>query len=1018
MKKLLLCLLCLVSTFVLQGQSLTVSGTLSEEDGETLIGATVQVKGTTKGTASDIDGKYTIITDADAILVFSFIGYVKQEIPVEGRTVIDLALAPDYNKLDEVVVVGFGTQSKRFTTGSIAKVDEEALRQVPSITAEGALQGRAAGVQITSSSAIAGSPVTVRVRGTSSFQASSEPLYVVDGVPIITGNYSSNSANNWGLAPAQESNALAQINPTDIESIEILKDASAAAIYGARGANGVVLITTKSGKAGKTKFNLNYYTGISKETRRIDMINSSQYFELAKEAWGNSGRATDNDYDLFWRILLPQGLEREVAENTDTDWLDEALGRGFMQEASLSASGGNDKTRFFVGGSIRDEKGIITGDEFRRMSGRVNIDHTVNEKFTLGARVNMTYTDHQLVEVAWAGGIGLAQMVALPFVPIYNDDGSYFNPKSGNNLIAEREQTDMVHQGTSLLANLFAQYELLPGLKLRGDIGINNLYTNEHYYKSEIIRDEALATDIISETPSWNVQANLSYEKTIGKHTFDILVGTNAYHNAYTAHQIDGVGFSNPALTNPENATAQTVNINVSEYRFLSVLGRVNYRFNDKWIAAVTARRDASSRFGPDNRWGTFPALSLGWIVSEESFLSSSDVISFLKLRATIGLVGNAEIGDYSHYGSYTSENYTDLPGLILDVAGNSDLGWEETRQIDLGLNIGFLEGRFQAEIALYQKDTRDLLSTVALSSTTGAGSQVRNIGEMQNKGIEISLTSHNIISGPFKWSTNFNVSYNQNEVTSLNGAEISGGLFGGVLGITEGMPIGVRYLVPYAGVAESDMMLTVTGAGGTASEILVEGGDWLFINQHDEVTNIYDLDDRRFLGNAYPLWTGGFSNTMSYKNWTVDFLFTFATGFDIANDEQLFQNAPFGNANTTQTYIIDRWQESGDETDVPKLFWLDNARSYSTDRTVHEADYLRLKSATLAYNLPKDLVQRWKMTNFRVYVRGTNLLTFTPYQGWDPEYNRDGSNSVNQSSSWLPSPQAMTGIFGIDITF
>jgi TonB-linked SusC/RagA family outer membrane protein len=999
----------------------TVQGVIVDETGETMIGATVVVKGTTRGTVTDVDGKYMINAADGDILIFSYVGYLKIEEPVNGRNSIDITLKEDLQQLDEVVVVGFGVQQKKYLTGSVAKVDGGDLTKQASTSADAALQGRAAGVQVTQSHGIAGSPVSIRVRGTSSFEASSEPLYVVDGVPLTSGNFSVNSANNYTLAPAQESNALATLNPADIESIEILKDASAAAIYGARGANGVVLITTKNGKAGKTQFNVNYYTGVSKETRRVDMLNTEEYFMLAEEAWVNAGRTTEDDFSLLYRTMLePYGLTREqvLEEGIDTDWIDEALRTGVMQEASLSASGGNEKTKFYVGGTFRDEQGIMVGDAFQRLSGRINIDHQVNDKFSLGARVGLTYTDRDIVEVSWGGGIGTAQQTALPFYPVYNPDGTFFEPQRGFNLVAERENTDMQHQATAVLGNLYAQYEFIPGLTGRIEAGLNNIYSNEHYYKSQLIEPDAVATDIVTDNPSWNFNGTLNYTKQVGSSNFSILAGTNAYRSSFTAHQIDGIGFANPAFTNPENATIQEAIINVSEFSFFSYFGRAEYRYKDRYLASVTTRRDASSRFGAANRWGTFPAVSVGWIISEENFLANASNLSFLKLRASVGLVGNAEIGNFTHFGSFTSEDYANLPGIIGDELGNDLLGWETTRQVDIAMEAGFLDGRFQGTLGVYRKDTRDLLSGVSTSIVTGFQSTVSNIGSLRNQGVELHVTSHNL-TGAFKWMTDFNVAYNHNEVTSLEGAVVQAGLFGALRGITEGEPIGTFNYVPFAGVSETDQTLEVIiNENGDTEMQDVQGGDWLFINQYGSITGEYNFEnDFIYAGNSVPTWTGGLTNQFSWRNWSLDVLMTFAAGHQIDNGEQRYQNAPFGYGWNAQTYLLDRWQQDGDVTDVPALVW-DDERERVTDRTIYDASYLRLRSVSFAYEFPRSALEKLKISRLRLYLRGTNLGIITSYPGWDPEYNRDGPGNDGQSRSWLPTPQAMTGILGLDLTF
>lgn len=1015
---------------------ITVRGLILDEYEDPMIGAAVVLKSDpATGTVTDIDGNYKLdLLTGNEILLVSYIGYQTQEVEVGGRSQVNITMAPDYQTLDEVIVVGFGTQKKRFTTGAISKVKGEDLENSAQTTVEGALQGRVAGVMVTSSDAMAGSPVSVRIRGTSSIVASSEPLYVVDGIPIVSGNFSHNNASSWKLATAHESNALAQLNPADIESIEILKDASAAAIYGSRGANGVVLITTKRGKEGKTKFDVGFQNGFSKETNRVTMLDSPTYLSLAQEAYTNSyyDAISDNDpindneykiddnYEDFWGRVLPPGLSRETAQNTNTDWIDHALQKGFFREMNLAASGGNDKTVFYIGGTYRDEKGIFVGNNFKRYNGRVNLDHKPTENLSLGARMAYTVTDSDIIPISWAGGLGTAQSQALPYYPVFNADGTYFNPQSGNNVVAELANTEMNQKGTSILGNIYAQLKILDRFTLRSEFGINNIYKKEFYYRSAIIEaPHAIATSVLSESINWNTNNTLSYSNVIGDHAFDVLVGMNATKNDYFSNIINGEDFPNPSLKNPENAATRTATIATTHFSFLSVLSRLNYRFKDKYLFSASIRRDGSSRFGKGNRWGTFPAVSLGWILSEEDFLSESNFLSFLKLRATFGITGNAEIGNFEYFGSYTTSNYVDRPGIIVDEIDNNSLSWESTKQYDFGLDFGLWDGRIEGGVDVYLKQTSDLLTEILVSSLSGVNRATSNVGSLENKGVDLSLTSHNLSTKKFKWVTTLNLGYNANKVTDLGGLNsIPGEAFGlGAVGL--GQPVGARFLVEWAGIASDDMILNVTDPeSGNAKEIQVKGGDELFINQFGEVTNIYDSNDQKFMGNPNPNWTGGISNSFSWNNFDLSFLFTFAAGHDLANEEQRFQFTGFGYDWNMWSSATDRWQQAGDQTDMQRLTWASQNRGYTSSRVLYDADYARLKDVTIAYNLPKAILKKWGLGSFRVYAKGTNLATFTKYPGWDPEYNRDGAGNVGQGKSWLPSPQAQSISFGVNVSF
>lgn len=1013
-------------------QKVTVNGLVIDETDQPMIGVTVYAKDNTGiGTTTDFDGNFSLnLPDLNQTLVFSYIGYQTQEIVLEGQNNLQIQLSPDLQTLDEVVIVGFGTQKKRYTTGAISKVNSEELENLSQSTLEGSLQGKIAGVQVTTSNAMAGSPVSIRIRGTSSIVASSEPLYVVDGVPVVSGNISHNNASSWRLATANESNALAQLNPSDIESIEILKDASAAAIYGSRGANGVVLITTKRGKEGKTKFDVSFNSGFSKETNRIELLDGTSYLNLAKEAWSNSNDdaqlddnprndnrfSTDNDFEKFWNAILPTGLSREVAENTNTDWIDFALQEGNFQEASLSASGGNAKTTFYIGGTYRDEKGIYVGNEFKRYNTRVNLDHKPTDNISIGARMAYTVTDNDIIPIAWAGGLGTAQSQALPFWPVFNDDGTYFNAQSGNNVVAELANTEMNQKGTSILGNVYGQLNFWKNFSLRSEFGINNIYKKERYYRSAIIEPNAIATSVLSESINWNVNNTLSYSNSFGNHAFDILAGMNATRNDYFTNIINGETFPNPALKNPENAAIQTANIATSQFSFLSFLGRLNYRFKEKYLLSASVRRDGSSRFGRGNRWGTFPAVSLGWIVSDEDFMKDNSTLTFLKLRASFGQTGNAEIGNFEYFGSFISSNYVDLPGIVLQEIDNDNLSWETTKQYDIGLDFGLWEGRIEGGVDFYLKQTTDLLTEVDVSALSGVERVTSNVGSLENKGIDFSLTTHNL-TGKFKWVTNLNLAYNRNEITDLGGRDfIPGQAFGlGAMGV--GYPVGARFVVEWAGIAPEDRTATVTNPEtNSPQEIQIKGGDNLYINQFGEVTNIFSPNDQKFIGVPNPIWTGGLTNTFSYKNFDLSVLFSFASGHQLANEEQYFQFTGFGYGWNMWSTALNRWQQPGDQTDMQRLTWAP-ARNNSS-RFIYDADFVRLKDVTISYNLPKRLMQKWHLGSMRIFAKGTNLATFTDYPGWDPEYNRDGAATFGQSSSWLPSPQAKSVSFGVNVSF
>ena len=576
----------------------------------------------------------------------------------------------------------------------------------------------------------------------------------------------------------------------------------------------------------------------------------------------------------------------------------------------------------------------------------------------------------------------------------------------------------MNQKGSSILGNIYAQLNFWNNFSLRSEFGINNIYKKEFYYRSAIIEPDAIATSVLSESINWNINNTLNYSTELGQHALDVLVGMNATRNDFFMNIINGETFPNPALKNPENAATQTASINTTAFSFLSFFSRLNYRFRDKYLVSLSVRRDGSSRFGEDNRWGTFPAVSLGWIVSQEDFLANFTPLSFLKLRASYGQTGNAEIGNFEYFGAFTSRNYVDNPGIVVQEIDNPGLGWESTQQYNAGLDFGFWEGRIEGGLDFYLKKTSDLLTEIDVSSLSGVSRVTSNVGSLENKGFDFSITSHNT-NRKLKWVTTFNLAYNKNRITDLGGRDfIPSQTFGlGAVGV--GQPVGARYLVEWAGIASEDMTLTVTNPEtNSPTEITVKGGDELFINQFGELTNIYDPQDYVFIGNPTPKWTGGLTNSFSYKNFDLSVLITFAAGHDLSNEEQRYQYSGFGYGWTMWANAAERWQNPGDETNIQRLTWQSANRNYESSRVISDADFARLKDLTIGYNFPRALLQRWKLDSFRLYVKGTNLAILTNYEGWDPEYNRDGAGSVNQGKSWLPSPQAKSLSVGLNVTF
>ncbi len=1012
-------------TGMVYGQRGIVQGTVTDSNGELLIGATVMVQGSTLGTITDFNGQYTLasVPTGTVIMAASYIGYRTQTVTVqvaEGQTAnADFVLSEDIEQLEELVVIGYGTKRKRDITSSISSVKSEDIGNTTQSSFQNALQGRAAGVQTTQANGMAGSSTTIRIRGTSSITSSSEPLYVVDGVPMITGNFS----NGW----ADGTNTLSSLSPTDIESIEILKDASAAAIYGSRSANGVILITTKSGKSGKTKFNAGYWVGVNSITNIPDMLTGSEYLEYGKIAWANSGNDISNDYQAFYDGL-PFGITREIAESTNTDWIDEVSRTGVVHQFNLSASGGDVKNTFYIGGSYRDEEGVLIGNDYKKASTKINFDHKASERFSIGTKNTMVYELNKRVPTGWAGGLGTAQSRSLPIMPVYDSDGNFFAPMSGTNPVAYDADLDYGMNVYTLISTIYAQLNFTDWLSFRSEVGANVYDQRENRYVGTITQEKAFSMDRRVMLTNLNTNNYLNFDKTFNDvHFVNGTLGMSVETRNQYESEFNGSDFPNPGLRNPVSGSVYSGSGYETGHGFLSYFGRAGYNYDNKYYATFSLRRDGSSRFGANYQYGWFPAGSVGWTISEESFLEGNSILSYLKLRGSYGVTGNAEIGDFEYMGLWRAASYYGNPGLEISKVENPDLRWERTGQLDVGLDFQLWGGRIAGGFDYYVKKTSDLILPRPINQTSGQSSITMNVGDMENKGVELFITSHNLpSSSQLKWISDLTFGRNVNEVTNTQGEVLAGENYGNNI-VAEGYPIGTWELVEWAGVATEDETVTVTDwvnfddpeQGTTTKTVDIRAGDELFYNHWGEVSSEYDFDrDAKYVGNPYPKFFGGLNNTLEWKGFDLSVFFTFSVGMEVYRDDGKFLEGGF-DGNWNQTAIIkDAWSEDNPDGESPKLYWQPENRNYNSTRYLNDASYLRLKNFTLGYTLPKSLSQKFMVERLRVYVGATNLWTLTNYPGWDPEVNRDGSGNITQGVTYLSPPQIKTVNFGIELDF
>lgn len=1031
MKKILL--LVFASFFCMQvsfAQEKNLSGKVTAaDDGSPLPGVNVVVKGTTNGTVTDGDGQFRISVPADVqTLVFSFIGLQTQEVAIGTRSVIDVSMAADIQQLNEVVVVGYGTQIKQDLTGNIASVKGEDMKSVPVPNFTQALQGRAAGVLVESNSGRVGGGVKVRIRGAVSLSGSNEPLYVVDGIPINT-----STLNNDQAGTTQNNGAgLASINFNDIESFEILKDASAAAIYGARAANGVVIITTKRGKAGKTNISANLSYGFNAPTNRHrGFLNADQYIKYYKQAaingatydYTRNGNPNGNaslqeNIDEYSSIMEGRfdrysGYSDWRTLQTDTDWENEAYQKNPMiKMLNLSASGGTDKTRYFLSGEASHQDGILIKNKFERLSLRANIDQEVSKKVKVGLNMSVmrTLTGRTTTDNDFGTPM---QIVALaPITPIRDENGqtydrpttTYYNPL----LNAENG-----HYTSTMFRNIggiYGQWTIVEGLNFRSEAGYDVLTQNDDQFFGR--RTQSSGTNGYGQsdwlqTFNYNTNNFFSYNKMLGDRLqLDATLGMSFQKATTDQTESYGIQFPGDDLQTLASAGQITGGTSLQNgYSFLSYFARANLKFADKYLLSLSGRYDASSRFGQENRLGFFPAVSAGWIVSEEGFLKGQSALSFLKVRASTGKVGNAEIGANQFQALYSVGKYNGSPTLYPSQLANPQLGWESTVQTDIGIDYGFFNNRITGEVDYYTKNTSGILYNRPVPSQTGYSTQVSNIGKMENKGIEVVVNTVNIAKANFKWTTSFNFSTNHNKLTQLDGEvqQVLGNDGRYLNSLIVGQPLGVFYGPKYAGVDPAN-------------------GDALYYKADGETTNVYNDAGNYVVGNPNPTYYYGMNNTFNAFGVDLSVLLQGVGGNSIMNGAGGFMSANgdwFDNQTLDQ---LNAWQKPGDITNVPQARWnwsgsIPNGTAASS-RYIYDGAYLRVKTVTLGYNFPAAVVSRLKLTQLRLYVTGQNLFTFTKYPGWDPEVNTDyrtGTNS-SQGSDFYTAPQIKSFIFGINV--
>lgn len=1020
-KRLLIATIVAISPLYALAQGLIKGHIKDARSGEALIGATVIVKSEKgQGVVTDVDGNFSLQTKKEAPLTLrvEYVGFRPLDVDVyDFEEPVDIALSDNASRLNELVVVGYGAQKRLELTSSISSVDNELLRK-NNTSVESALQGAVAGLNVTTTSGQPGAASIIRIRGGNSITGGNEPLYVIDGF-IVYNDVASNKTGARGSDAALD--PLSFLNPSDIESIEILKDVSATAIYGTRGANGVIIITTKKGSHGKNNINYNATFGWSTISKKLDFLDAWQWADIWNELYENG--------EVGYRVDEPKATY---------DWQDAALQTGFSQEHQLSAVGGDEVSRYSISGSYKDQEGILLNTGLQRYAGRINYERNVFKNLLIGVNASGAYnsmtgmSDRSSMFAAnsWYGAIS-----HTPYSPIYNEDGSFnydpnptsvdiYNGKVGNpisDLVNYKTETE----NTRLLGTGFAEWTIIPQLKLKASLGADISNTRQSYYAPSYTSDglpySGYASVGQTKTHVWQTEYTATYSNTFKKvHSLTVLAGYTAQRTDRSRIATTAYGFSNDA-TGYDNLGAASTTLPSSSGHYISTLqswiSRINYSYDSRYNASLTLRTDGSSRFAKDKRWGWFPSLGVSWNIDREKWLHLSKKVDFVQLRGSLGVVGNQEIGDYQFAANVVPKtvivNNERATSYVISNKSNPDLKWETTASYNLGLSSGFFKNRLTATLDVYYKKTSDLLLNVPVEQVTGFNTVLRNVGSVTNQGVELELGGVLIENKKLRWTLNGNIAHNKNEVTSLGNAEyfIPSHGYTNPLIVKVGEPLGSFYGYRFKGIIQSDEDLSSLPAQTIST---VEPGNPKFEDINgDKVVN---EQDRVVLGNIQPDFTYGFNTKLTYGNWDLFVSASGSYGNKLFNELACRLERGNGYYYNPLATVGDRWTPTNPSNTIQKA---SNATSiYTDDRFVEDASYLKIRNIQLGYTLP--VPQVTKDAKLHLYLSLQNFFTFTSYRGYDPEANRSGSDETSALYQGIDNgtyPAAKTVVLGVGIT-
>lgn len=976
-----------------------LSGSIKDDKTEEpLIGATVSLKGTTNGVATNVEGKFSLTPKADYpfTLVVNYVGYNKKEIEVYEEPIgpLDIKLK-SRTLLDEVVVIGYGKQERKELVGAVAKVDPVAVKTIPESSFETQIQGNVAGVQINGGTGIPGSNTFIRVRGATSINSSNDPLYIIDGIFV-------NNTSLQSIGADRTTSPLADINPNDIQSIEVLKDAAAVAIYGSRGANGVVIVTTKRGdfeQKPKVEFDISQGEAWVPKSQWWDLTTGPEHAMLVEEYRANEGLPP-----LF------TAETRGLPEDQKTYDRQAILNRkAKLQNYNASVSGGSKTTSYYLGVGYANQEGVWKPMGFERGSLKVNIDQKLNDKIKIGTSNTLTRSNRQIGRAVGSGGTGALYQSSIDIatlLPIYDEEGRPLRWSNFDNIQQLIDNYDATAISNHYVGTLYGEINFSPSLNFRSSVSLDyNIYEEKEYWNTNILRGLANNGEGISSLTQSNFSVNeqlLTFKKELkNKHKFTFLLGNQLQSSLIRNTYARGTNFPNNQFTLISAAANQTVSQSYGKNNLVSFFSRLSYNYDDKYFVEGSLRADGSSKFSPKNQWGYFPALGLAWVVSNENFLSDNSIINYLKLRASYGISGNQNgINDFAYRGlwkagaGYPDAGTAELPGTVPLQLANPDLSWEKTAQYNAGIDLELLQNKFGVEFNYYNKYTTDVLLEIPVPGSTGFSTYLTNFGEISNKGLELTINSSNIQKKSLSWKTSFNISRNVNRIEVLPN------------------PITYeRFSRIEEGVAlYSYWLYNVQGVDPQTGDLIIED-----VNKDGKITT----DDRKVVGDAWPDFFGGLSNTVNYKNFDLNLLFTYSYGNYLWNHNRALSEhgGRLDISRALSASQLDRWQKPGDVTDVPRLT-LDNYSRQELSRFFEDASYLRLRSLTLGYTLPVEILTKYKISKLRVYFSATNLWLLTKYSGADPETRIErGQNQNIQGYDFASPPTPRTVQLGLNLT-